>query len=394
MKLLALVERYPPALGSDRRIFELLRHLGEPFRITLLVLPPRVGPPADLATGQPDDRFRVIRLGANRRFPIRSVVLGPLLSLFRAVVHRPVSDYDIVIANYPSISTGIAAWAIARLQDRPLVVDFCDLISQYTIDLLGLRSSLLKWGLYRIQAFLLSQATGIILATEQLSAHLPRAACSVPRVVIHNGADPGDYPMDKPQQGGDGTFRLVYAGRYEKWAGSQIIESLASELVRRKSRAEIVVAGAERRVDSIPGIRFLGILPREEIPKILAEADAVLVPFPKNPTSDSASPLKLFEAWAAGRPTLASDLAGVREVARQDVDTLLLAENPAAWADAIEDLMDDMAIGERLGQAARQAAAASSWGERARVLGQFLARVVGPGLKSRSDGSKEASREP
>ncbi len=377
MKLLALVEHYPPALGSDRRIFELLRRLGEPFGITLLVLPPNVGPPADLATGQPDDRFRVIRLGSSRRVPIISAVLGPLVSLIRAMVHRPVPDYDLVIANYPSISTGIAAWAIARLQDRPLVVDFCDLISQYTLDLLGLRSPLLRWGLYRIQAFLLSQATGIILATERLSAYLPRSASSIPRVVIPNGADPGDYPMDKPPRGGDGAFRLVYAGRYEKWAGSGIIESLASELVRRKKRVEIVVAGAERPADSTSEIRFLGILPREEIPRILAGADAVLVPFPKNPTSDSASPLKLFEAWAAGRPTLASDIAGVREVARLNEDTLLLpAEDVAAWADTIEFLMEDIAARERLGRAARKAAVRASWEERARVLGEFLVNVV------------------
>ncbi len=385
VKLLALVERYPPALGSDRRIFELLRHLGEPFGITLLVLPPSVGPPAGLATGQPDDRFRVVRLGANRRVPVLSAVLGPLLSLIRAVVHRPVTDCDVVLANYPSISTGIAAWAIARLQDRPLVVDFCDLISQYTMDLLGLRSPLLRWGLYRIQAFLLSQATGIILATERLSAYLPRAASSVPRVVIPNGADPGDYPMDNPPQGGDGTFRLVYAGRYEKWAGSGIIESLASELYRRKRPVEIIVAGAERPGYSIPGIQFLGMRPREEIPRILAEADAVLVPFPKNATSDSASPLKLFEAWAAGRPTLASDIEGVREVARHNVDTLLLpAEDAAAWADAIELLMDDKAIRERLGLAAREAARAASWEGRAQVLRQFLANVIGPDGKRRT----------
>jgi glycosyltransferase involved in cell wall biosynthesis len=123
-------------------------------------------------------------------------------------------------------------------------------------------------------------------------------------------------------------------------------------------------------------LRFLGALPPGEIPALLASSDAVLVPFPPGLTSDAASPLKLFEAWAAGRPTLASDVAGVREVARDGQDTVLLSPGDIkGWADAVESLAADGPRGRRLGEGAREAAARSSWENRAAAFAKLLREV-------------------
>jgi glycosyltransferase involved in cell wall biosynthesis len=65
----------------------------------------------------------------------------------------------------------------------------------------------------------------------------------------------------------------------------------------------------------------------------------------------------LLEAMALGKPVIASAAAGNVEVVRHETDGLLVPPlDPAAWATAIERLLGDAALAERLGRAARQRA--------------------------------------
>ena len=65
--------------------------------------------------------------------------------------------------------------------------------------------------------------------------------------------------------------------------------------------------------------------------------------------------MSLLEAAACGRPLVATDVPGCREVARQGVTGLLVPpDDPAALADAIETLVNDPGMRLRFGRAGRQ----------------------------------------
>lgn len=65
--------------------------------------------------------------------------------------------------------------------------------------------------------------------------------------------------------------------------------------------------------------------------------------------------MSLLEAAACGRPLIATDVPGCREIARHGVDGLLVpADDAAGLADAIENLMKDRELRLRLGGAARR----------------------------------------
>jgi len=66
-------------------------------------------------------------------------------------------------------------------------------------------------------------------------------------------------------------------------------------------------------------------------------------------------PMSLLEAAACGRPLVATDVPGCREVARQGVTGLLVRpDDPAALADAIETLVNDPGMRLRFGRGGRQ----------------------------------------
>jgi glycosyltransferase involved in cell wall biosynthesis len=66
-------------------------------------------------------------------------------------------------------------------------------------------------------------------------------------------------------------------------------------------------------------------------------------------------PMSLLEAAACGRPIVASDVPGCREVARRNFNALLVAPGDASpLADAIECLANDKALRRRFGEAGRR----------------------------------------
>ena len=65
--------------------------------------------------------------------------------------------------------------------------------------------------------------------------------------------------------------------------------------------------------------------------------------------------MSLLEAAACGRPLIASDVPGCREIARHGVNALLVpADEPEALANAISKLMNDRDMRVRFGGASRQ----------------------------------------
>ena len=88
----------------------------------------------------------------------------------------------------------------------------------------------------------------------------------------------------------------------------------------------------------------------DDIRKVWAQSHVAVLP-----SRREGLPKSLLEAAACGRPLIATDVPGCREIVLPEVTGLLVApDNPAALADAVERLMKDRALRLRLGEAARQ----------------------------------------
>lgn len=164
---------------------------------------------------------------------------------------------------------------------------------------------------------------------------------------------------------------LVYLGRISRDRGLATLIHLAEKVPGRV----LLVGDCDDQVEETDSLQYRPAVPHCDVPKLYAESDLVLLPYqPSLGHADGISPMKMFEAMAAGRPIIASDIPPIREILRHG-DNALLADpaDPRAWEGAVKQLMSDRDLAVKLADRARQDVAAYSWQARARGI----ARAIG-----------------
>ena len=118
-------------------------------------------------------------------------------------------------------------------------------------------------------------------------------------------------------------------------------------------------------------------MPQARVADELRRAAVVAVPFLRaGMTERHTSPLKLFEAMAAGRPIVASDLPSSREVLRDGDNALLVPPGDAlALSAALRRVLSDRDLARRLARSAWDEAPRYSWDARARALHALFEEV-------------------
>ena len=215
------------------------------------------------------------------------------------------------------------------------------------------------------------------------------SAFDVPRPrVIPDGVDLESFaaPTREPLVGE--TVQVVYAGGLYAHKG---VDDLVEALVPLPERVHLRVVGGNAPADrerleglvaSRPRLRgrvtLAGSVPPREVPAQLARADLIALPAGRETRSTRyTSPLKLFEAMAAGVPIVAAPTAALQSVL-EDGQTAFIADahTPAGLARAIERALANPDLARTLGHAAREAARNYGWDARAAAIEAVFAGVA------------------
>ena len=122
-------------------------------------------------------------------------------------------------------------------------------------------------------------------------------------------------------------------------------------------------------------VKYLGIVPYEEVAVVLSGALAGIAPVDQPPErAAGSSALKVFEYLSCGRPAIVTDVAGLREIIREgDCGRVVPLGAPDAIAEAVRWLYEHPAEREAMGKRARALIVERhSWAVRARDLEQVL----------------------
>ncbi len=170
----------------------------------------------------------------------------------------------------------------------------------------------------------------------------------------------------------------VYTGQLSAWKGFPSI----LEASRGLEEVRILVAGGnEKDISRINGqierehlpITLTGHVRHDDIPALLGISDMVLVPnSEKNRMSRYTSPLKIFEAMAAGKAIIASDIPAIREVLNGDNSYLVPPDNPEKLREAISALGNNPGLRKTLGENARKLSPRYAWISRASDIIDFI----------------------
>lgn len=310
MRVLFITRKYPPSVGGmetySKCLFEALSRLEEEVDI--------YRPRTDIV-GRPSLR------------QISAFALGACWLLIRRG-----RSYDVVLLGDYALSTLAVAAKVTTFGKIRTVV------SLHGNDLYFMRKRSLLALVYRALSRLVvaSRCLDAAIANSRAIREEGNALGITPIHVIPLATDV-IAPAPRPSSDGD-TRRIVFTGRLIRYKGlSWFVRNVWPRL---DPRIELLVAGQawdQSELDCVrdqPRIRYLGAVPRQELPPLLASAMASIMPnIPPDATEqDEGFGLVALEAPALGTPVVASRCGGIPDAVADGITGFLLPPLDAdAW---------------------------------------------------------------
>lgn len=154
--------------------------------------------------------------------------------------------------------------------------------------------------------------------------------------LITNGVDVDAYrrPAPRPADLPEGPVALYVGTLHSDRLDVGLCVRTAAALAAVRGRLVLLGPDAleedERRRLTTAGVVLLGARPFGTVPAYATHADVLVVPHVVDAFTDSLDPLKLYEYRAAGRPVVATPVAGFRDTADPAVRSLPPGYFPAA----------------------------------------------------------------
>jgi glycosyltransferase involved in cell wall biosynthesis len=214
-----------------------------------------------------------------------------------------------------------------------------------------------------VVAFLARQADGLIVSTPTLAERLGRLRSDA--LVVPNALDErlfGSAP--EPLVSRSSTVTIGYMGTLTHEADLRMVLAPLRALLRRHAgrvRLELVGGGAEERIASLfEGLpfRMRNLGSEHPYPRFVPwmrqqlRWDVAIAPLEDDAFTRGKSDLKHLDYAALGIPGVFSDVRPYRETVRHRETGLLAANEPRAWAEALEEIVSDGALRVRLAAAA------------------------------------------
>ncbi|MGN6794403.1 MAG: glycosyltransferase family 4 protein [Streptosporangiaceae bacterium] len=206
------------------------------------------------------------------------------------------------------------------------------------------------------------QADIVLCVSSDLSSRMRRIGVrEVRRAIVPapEVSSAGRRPADLTDDDDDGRPVVLAAGRLAKQKGFDTLIAAAALWRDRRPEPVLVIAGAGPQAGALAAqasglgvsVRFIGR--RDDIEGLMEVADVFALP-----SRWEGQPLVLQEAMRAGRPVVATDVGGVRDLTGDDAALLVRPDDPAAFAASVLNVLDDSGVAARLSKAAAQRAAA------------------------------------
>ena len=281
--------------------------------------------------------------------------LRNILSYFTAVL-RPQTTYklprpDVVIGSSVHPFAALAALILANRLKVPFIFEVRDLWPQTLIDLKRLQQrSLIAWVLRKLEIVLYKRSSRIVVLLPLAWQYIVPLGISKKKVVwIPNGVDLSLFPRHPCEKSSPkDNFTFMYFGTHGQANGLHILLQAMAHLQEISSEVKIhlrLIGAGPLKANLIEKSKSMGLVNisfeppvrKNEITILAAQADAFVIPILNLPQlyRFGISPNKLFDYFAAERPSIiAADIPG-NPVAEANAGFVVTPEQPFALAEAM-----------------------------------------------------------
>jgi glycosyltransferase involved in cell wall biosynthesis len=279
---------------------------------------------------------------------------------------------DVAIVTSPPLSAGGAAIIASRAHRAPLVLELHDLWPDAPIQIGKLRSPLLiamarclERLIYRASSRVVALSPGLrdgVIATGFNPAHA---------FVVPVGSDLDLFTPDndgaaaRERLGLGNRFVCSYFGAMGEANGLEPVVQAARILQERHEaavvfvlhgdggqRARLAAFCAEHQLRNV--VFSLPVEDKRAIAELAAASNVCLTVYRNVPSMHQASPAKLFDTFAAGRPAIVNCPGWLADlVTRNDAGVFVPPDDPVALAETVARLRTDPLLCARLGRNAR-----------------------------------------
>jgi glycosyltransferase involved in cell wall biosynthesis len=352
--------------AGGTRHHEIARYLNSRgYQVTI------IASPISYLTGKSQEEQPTEDVGQESADDIKILHAYTYSALHRSFVHRvfsflsfmissffigvQVRDVDLVWGTSPPIFQSLTAWVLARLKRVPFLLEIRDLWPAFAIAIGVLRQPGLIMASEWLERFLYRNADCVVVNSPGFIDHV-QSAGAIHVELVPNGTDADMFnPQAKGVQfrranGLGERFIALYAGAHGISNDLGIVLSAAKILQEQNSKILFVLIGdgkekpaLENQAEdlALDNLIFLPPAPKNEMPEVLAAADACIAILKPIALYATVYPNKVFDYMAAGRPVVLAMEGVIREVVEKAKAGISIPPgNPNALANAIKYLVN------------------------------------------------------
>lgn len=251
-------------------------------------------------------------------------IINFLSSMFMMILYVLFSGikYDLHIATSPQFFTGWAGVVLKWFRRKPFLLEIRDIWPESILTVGAMKKSIIIRFLEKMEIWMYRAADHIVTVGNGYKENIAKKGVSPSKIdVVTNGVSLELFDNQNQSTEFRDTHKLPetkficsYIGTIGMAHGLDVILH-AAEKLRKESVEDVefwIVGDGARRSEletmaiekALENVRFLGRLPKEDMPKVIASSDAALVHLNKTDLFSTVIPSKLFEFMAMELPII------------------------------------------------------------------------------------------